>query len=416
MSTRFDRFRNEMAAGGAVTERPADERPDPTVTVLGIGAWVALFVVLAFISWWMVAFVVGVLVSIFLHEVGHFVTARRSGMKVTQFFMGFGPRVFSFHRDGVEYGLRAVPLGAFVRIVGMNNLDDVPPADEPFTYRQASFPRRLLVITAGSLMHVAIAVVLITGVYAVAGRVEETGRVTLYTVDPTSPAGRAGLQPGDVITAVDGTPVRLADDFRTALGGTAPGTSISLDVLRDSAPLSFDVTLVQSPYAPAGEARGFLGVSSDSRDRVRQAVLGALVDGPRDLVTAVGQSVVGIAKVLNPVNVFGHLAGTNTDPSSRPTTLVGATRISDDFGAAEGWAGLFSLLAMLNVSVGVFNMFPLLPLDGGHAAIAVYERIRERDGKRYFADVSKLMPLVVATIALLGFMFLTGLYLDTVKG
>ena len=71
---------------------------------------------------------------------------------------------------------------------------------------------------------------------------------------------------------------------------------------------------------------------------------------------------------------------------------------------------------MLNVSVGVFNMFPLLPLDGGHAAIAVYERLRERDGKRYFADVSKLMPLVVATIALLGFMFLTGLYLDTVKG
>ena len=405
-----------MAAGGSVTEQPADERPDPMVTFLGIGAWIALFVVLAFISWWMVAFVVGVLVSIFLHEVGHFVTARRSGMKVTQFFMGFGPRVFSFHRNGVEYGLRAVPLGAFVRIIGMNNLDEVSPGDEPLTYRQASFPKRLLVITAGSLMHVAIAVVLITGVYALAGRVEETGEVTLYSVDPTSPAGKAGLQPGDVITAVNGTAVRVSDDFRTALGGTAPGTTVTLDVVRDGAALEFTPTLVQSPYAPAGEVRGFLGVSSDSRDRVRQSALEALVDGPRDLVTAVGQSVVGIAKVINPVNVFGHLAGTNDDPSSRPTTLVGATRISDDFGAAEGWAGLFSLLAMLNVSVGVFNMFPLLPLDGGHAAIAVYERIRERNGKRYFADVSKLMPLVVATIALLGFMFLTGLYLDTVKG
>lgn len=405
-----------MAAGGAVTERPDGERPDPAVTAVGIVAWLALFVVLAFISWWMVAFVVGVLVSIFLHEVGHFWTARRSGMKVTQFFMGFGPRVFSFHRNGVEYGLRAVPLGAFVRIIGMNNLDEVPAGDEPFTYRQASFPRRLLVITAGSLMHVAIAVVLITGVYAVAGRVEETGRVTLYSVDPASPAGKAGLQPGDVITSVDGTDVLVADDFRTALGDTPPGTTVTIEVLRDTTSLVFTPTLVQSPYAPAGEVRGFLGVSSDSRDRVRQSLLGAVVDGPRDLVTAVGQSVVGIAKVINPVNVFGHLAGTNTDPSSRPTTLVGATRISDDFGAAEGWAGLFSLLAMLNVSVGVFNMFPLLPLDGGHAAIAVYERIRERDGKRYFADVSKLMPLVVATIALLGFMFLTGLYLDTVKG
>lgn len=416
MSSRLERFKNEVAAGGSVAENEPDERPDALTMVVGIGAWVALFVVLAFVSWWIVAFVVGVLVSVFLHEVGHFVTARRSGMKVTQFFMGFGPRVFSFHRDGVEYGLRAVPLGAFVRIVGMNNLDEVPPADEPFTYRQASFPRRLLVITAGSLMHVAIAVVLITGVYAVAGRVEETGRVTLYSVDPTSPAGKAGLLEGDVITAVGGTPMRAADDFRTLLGGTAPGTTLAIEVLRDDVPLVVEATLVQSPYAPEGETRGFLGVSSDSRDRVRQSLLGALADGPRDLVTAVGQSVVGIAKVINPVNVFGHLSGTNTDPSSRPTTLVGATRISDDFGAAEGWAGLFSLLAMLNVSVGVFNMFPLLPLDGGHAAIAVYERLRERDGKRYFADVSKLMPLVVATIALLGFMFLTGLYLDTVKG
>ncbi len=416
MSTRFDRFRNEMAAGGSVTEQPPEERPDPAVTVVGIVAWVALFVVLAFVSWWMVAFVVGVLVSIFLHEVGHFVTARRSGMKVTQFFMGFGPRVFSFHRDGVEYGLRAVPLGAFVRIIGMNNLDEVPAGDEPFTYRQASFPKRLLVITAGSLMHVAIAVVLITGVYAVSGRVEETGRVTLYSVDPTSPAGQVGLLPGDVITSVDGKVVKVADDFRSALGGTKPGTTVTLEVLRDSTTIVLRPTLVQSPYAAAGDVRGFLGVSSDSRDRVRQSVLGALADGPRDLVTAVGQSVVGIAKVINPVNVFGHLSGTNTDPSSRPTTLVGATRISDDFGDAEGWAGLFSLLAMLNVSVGVFNMFPLLPLDGGHAAIAVYERIRERNGKRYFADVSKLMPLVVATLALLGFMFLTGLYLDTIKG
>ena len=144
MSSRLERFKNEMAAGGSVAENEPDDRPDTVTMVLGIGAWIALFVVLAFVSWWIVAFVVGVLVSVFLHEVGHFVTARRSGMKVTQFFMGFGPRIFSFHRDGVEYGLRAIPLGAFVRIIGMNNLDEVPTADEPYTYRQASFPKRLL--------------------------------------------------------------------------------------------------------------------------------------------------------------------------------------------------------------------------------------------------------------------------------
>ena len=94
----------------------------------------------------------------------------------------------------------------------------------------------------------------------------------------------------------------------------------------------------------------------------------------------------------------------------------GAARMSDDYGSADGWAGLLTLLAALNVSVGVFNMFPLLPLDGGHAAIAVYERLRERGGRRHFADVSRLMPLVTITVALLAFMFFTGLYLDTVAG
>ncbi len=416
MSTRIDRFKNEMAAGGSVTEQQPDETPSTVTKVVGIGAWIALFVVLFFVSPWMLVFVLGVLVSVFLHEAGHFWTARRSGMKVTQFFIGFGPRIWSFHRDGIEYGLRAIPLGAFVRIIGMNNLDEVPEEDEPFTYRQASFPKRMWVITAGSAMHIIIAVVTITCVYAFAGRFEEAGKVTIYSVSADSPAGIAGLQPNDVIRTIDGTEVKTAEAFRTVLGDAQPGTTVSLGIERAGQALTLDATLIQSPSAPEGVAKGFLGVTSDSRDRVQQSWSDALTQGPRDLVTGVGQATVGIAKVLNPVNVFGHLTGSNTDPTSRPTTLVGATRISQDFGQNDGWAGLFSLLAALNVSVAVFNMFPLLPLDGGHAAIAIYERARERNGKRYFADVSKLMPVVSITIALLGFMFFTGLYLDTVKG
>jgi membrane-associated protease RseP (regulator of RpoE activity) len=416
MSSRLDRIKNEMAAGGSVTEVTEEHKPSPFMTFGVLGAWVVLLGALAWYRPWAFAFVVGVLISIYLHEVGHFVTARRSGMKVTQFFMGFGPRVWSTHRDGVEWGVRAIPLGAFVRIIGMNNLDDVPIEDEPYTYRQKSFPQRIMVITAGSVMHMIIAVVCIFGVYAFAGRVEEAGRVTVYSVSADSPAQAAGLQPHDIIVAVDGTKITSAEQFRTTLAATAPGTTVALDVLRNDEVVSTSATLVQSPSAPAGETRGFLGVASDSRERVDQSVLQALTKGPKDLVTGAGQAVVGIARVLNPVNVFGHLTGTNTDLASRPTTLVGATKMSTDFGQSDGWAGLFSLLAALNVSVGVFNMFPLLPLDGGHAAIAVYERTRERNGKRYFADVSKLMPVVSITIALLGFMFFTGLYLDTVKG
>ena len=151
-------------------------------------------------------------------------------------------------------------------------------------------------------------------------------------------------------------------------------------------------------------------------DQVREGDVGdVVVEGPRDLVVGVGQAVVGVAKVINPVNVYGHLVGSNDDLSSRPGTIVGATRISERAGEFDGWAGVLSLLAAVNVSVGVFNMFPLLPLDGGHAAIATYERLRSRRGHRYRADISKLMPVAAVCIALLAFMFLTGLYLDTLQ-
>ena len=116
--------------------------------------------------------------------------------------------------------------------------------------------------------------------------------------------------------------------------------------------------------------------------------------------------------MLNPVNVVTHLNGTNDDLSTRPTTLVGVTGLSDDVGDAAGFMGILFLLAVLNVFVGVFNMFPLLPLDGGHAAIATYERIRERDGRRYYADVSKMMPFAMAVMTVLLFLFASGLYLD----
>ena len=129
---------------------------------LGATVWIGGLLALALWRPWVFVFVVGVLLSIMAHEYGHYFTARRSGMKVTQFFLGFGPRVWSTHRNGIEYGIRAVPLGGFVKIIGMTNMDEVDPDDEGVTYRQASFPHRLWVITAGSVTHVIIALVTIT--------------------------------------------------------------------------------------------------------------------------------------------------------------------------------------------------------------------------------------------------------------
>ncbi|CAN5573827.1 zinc metalloprotease Rip [soil metagenome] len=410
--SRLERIKVEVVSGGTQSAEPP-AKADRETMILGTLFWVGLFAFLGVYSPWSLVFVVGLIVSIMLHEFGHFWTARRSGMKVTQFFLGFGPRIWSVHRGGVEYGIRAIPLGGFVKIIGMTNVDEVAAADEPYTYREGTYARRMWVITAGSAMHMVIALLLVVGLYATAGRAQETGKVTLFSVAAGTPAQLAGLRDNDVVRSVDGEPVTSADEFRHLLANSAPGTTLSFGIERDGQPIEIVATLVQHPNETT--ATGYLGVSPTSRDFVQQGIVDSLIEGPKDLLTGVGQAIVGVAKVINPVNVLGHLTGSNTDASSRPGTVVGATRISDDIGHFDGWAGMLYLVAVVNISVGVFNMFPLLPLDGGHAAIATYERIRSRRGKRYYADVNKLMPVAAVCIALLAFMFLTGLYLDTVK-
>ncbi len=141
----------------------------------------------------------------------------------------------------------------------------------------------------------------------------------------------------------------------------------------------------------------------------------AAVSSVTDLFPTAWESTKGVVQVLNPVNIYNHLSGQTDDLATRPTTVVGVTQVSGTVGENEGIIGMLFLLAALNVFVGVFNMFPLLPLDGGHAAIATYERVRERGGRRYFADVSKLMPFAMAVIVVLLALFMSGLYLDVTQ-
>src|SRR5688572_22111200 len=194
----FDRFRNEVMAGGSVTERPASTDGEPIGG--GVNGALAGFGILALLAWlavvnlWAFLFVVGILISVFLHETGHFVTARLTGMKATQFFIGFGPRLWSFQRGETEYGVRLLPLGAFVKIIGMNNLDDVPRADEARTYRQATFPRRMLVISAGSIMHILLAVMLFFGVFATKGQPARVPGAEVLAVSADGGANAAGIR------------------------------------------------------------------------------------------------------------------------------------------------------------------------------------------------------------------------------
>jgi membrane-associated protease RseP (regulator of RpoE activity) len=332
-------------------------------------------------------------------------------MKVTQFFMGFGPRLWSVHRDGIEYGVRAIPLGAFVRIVGMNNLDEVDAEDEPMAYREQSYPKRMLVITAGSIMHMLIAIVLLVGVYATAGRLQETGEVWISSVSEGTPAAVAGLREGDIVMSFAGQPMTSRDELVAAIQARKPGDAVEMVVERDGQRVVLDVGLGANPNAGL-EGVAYLGVVSESVDRIREPFPQAVGTGLVDLVDGAWQSVKGVFVVLNPVNLWQHLTGATDDITTRPTTLVGATQVSSAVGERDGLAGVLTVLAAVNVFVGILNMAPLLPLDGGHAAIATYERLRSRKGVRYHADVSKMVPVATAVVVLLGFLLFTGLYLD----
>lgn len=411
MSNFYQRFRNEIAAGGAVEEKPSEESPRQRV-VSGLVV-LALLAYLAVRSPWTFVFVVGLLVSVFLHEIGHFITARRTGMKVTQFFMGFGPRIWSTQRGEVEYGIRALPLGAFVRIIGMNNLDDVDEVDEPRTYRSKSYPRRLLVITAGSLVHILIALTIFTGVYSTWGREQETGRVTVnFMVDGDTTAHAAGMQEGDVIESIGGVRVSNRDELVATIGTFTPGDDVTIVYQRGDQVFSPTVKM----RSVSGQSNfPFLGVATSSRDYVQLAPQAAIGRSVTDMFTGTVDSARGILTALNPVNSVRHLTNTDTSLETRPTTIVGASQVGGAVGRSDGLKGVLLLLASLNVFVGVFNMLPLLPFDGGHAAIATYERLRSRAGRQYRADISKMVPVATLVVGLLGFLLLAGLYLDITK-
>ena len=410
------KFRNEMLAGGASEREDLEATAGGMRAVIGLGVIAALLALLAWWSIWSFVFVVLLLVCIFLHEVGHFVTAKWTGMKATQFFLFMGPKLWSFRRGETEYGVRAYPVGAFVRIIGMNNLDDVDPEDEPRAYRNQSYPKRMLVITAGSLMHIIIAIALLFGVYATKGTLEPTGKVAFAEVVESGPADTSGIRSGDVVVSVDGTPITSPDQFVQTIQSYRPADVVTVVVERDGVTESIQVGLGSNPNQGPAFGRAYIGTRSGTLNEWQgMAITEAAGRSVTDLGRAAWASVEGVVTILNPVNIIGHLTGENTDQSTQPTTVVGVSRFSDSIGGDTGWAGVLMLLAGVNVFVGLFNMFPMLPFDGGHAAVATYERIRSRNGRRYHADVSKMVPVAMGMMVLLAFLMFSGLYLDVVR-
>jgi membrane-associated protease RseP (regulator of RpoE activity) len=365
--------------------------------------------------------VIALIVMIMLHELGHFLTAKWSGMKVTEYFLGFGPRLWSVRKGETEYGVKAIPAGGYVRIVGMSNLEKVDPADEPRTYRQQSFPRRLSVAVAGSTMHYIIAFILLFALVVGVGVPSTTltiGEISKLAKG-TSPAQRAGLLAGDRVVSVDG--VRPADwPAVVRYVQKRPGKQIRFVVERKGAQVP--LTVVPADSNPEGQRVGFVGIAS----QIDNKRVGP-VKGLDQTVRGIGNGTVLTVKALGSFfaphrlksyadQIVGQKGqGTTATNSDRPVSVVGATRVAGHLAEDHRFSELLLLLIGINIFVAIFNMIPLLPFDGGHVAIAVYERLRSRRGRRYHADVAKLLPLTSAVVVFLVVFGVAVIYLDIVR-
>jgi membrane-associated protease RseP (regulator of RpoE activity) len=376
-------------------------------------------------------------VMLVLHELGHLVVARLSGMQVTEFFIGFGPRLWSVHRGETTYGVKAIPAGAYVRITGMSSLEVVDPAVEHRTYRQQSYPKRMAVALAGSATHFAVALALLFFVYMAVGRPDPT-RWVVGEVVSGSAAASIDVRVGDRIVSVAGVETPGFEDFGVVVRGL-PGREVVVVLERDGDTSTRTMT-VGERLRIDGTVAGFFGVGSDRPMEILGPV-GAGVEASARFVDLVGMSVDGLVGFFTPDGLVSFVTG-GDEPSVRPEPALsvgagggGSGQVADPgvdpadedrllsiYGAArlgsamldDGWSTYLWFLILVNVFIGVFNLVPLLPLDGGHVAIATYERIRSVGGRRHMADSAKLIPLTWAVVTLLVAVAGVALYRDIV--
>jgi membrane-associated protease RseP (regulator of RpoE activity) len=338
---------------------------------------------------WLI-FLFALLFSVMLHESGHFVTAKRFGMKCTRYFIGFGPTVWSTQRGETEYGIKAFPVGGFVKIVGMTSMDDVDPEDEARSFRRAPGWQRLIVLAAGSFMHFVLAALLIFGLALGIGMENTTQLSTVAACvpvnnqalvngtctagEPLSPAALAGIKAGDKITSFNGIKVSTWDQLTSAIKDSKPGQTVPVTVDRNGRTVVLHIT----PAAVKGRQGAYLGIMEQ-------------VFAPTSPVGAIRYTGSGFAQVITgSASALAQLPKAipqlfakdrSSTAAGNVSSVVGAARETGQAVAANvGWQYKVSfvllLIASLNIFVGVFNLLPLLPMDGGHAAIVIWERIR----------------------------------------
>jgi membrane-associated protease RseP (regulator of RpoE activity) len=387
---------------------------------------VAVVALLTWLDGWALPLVIFAIIFIVMaHEFGHFITAKRAGMKVTDFFVGFGPVIWSTTIGETRYGVRAILAGGYVKVPGMTWTEEIPPEDESRTYRSASYPKKVLFASAGSLMHIVMALLLAWAAIVFVGLPSTShvgvGDFTKWQGHQENAAQLAGLKVGDQIVAINGVAITSDNQLINVISHDA-GKKLTLLVQRAGHDLTLHATPVNGKTVKVdGTAlanHGYLGVGIQNFG-ARGTWYAAIPGSVTEVGSLIGLGAHAIVHVFSP-GEFASLAHQVTTPAAavnphneqtRPDSIVGVVRLaveSTQYGAGQ----LLILLAAVNIFIGMLNMLPMLPLDGGYVAIATYERLRSRRGLRYQADINKLVPVVYAFMAVLLFLFATTLYLD----
>jgi membrane-associated protease RseP (regulator of RpoE activity) len=355
------------------------------------------------------------LVVIPVHELGHMLVAKRFGFKVTEYFIGFGPRIWSFRRGETEYGVKGIPAGGYVKIAGMNPYETIAPEDLQRVYSSKPIWQRALVILAGPLSHLVMGATLYLALFAAYG-VPNENVVVVESVAPVlgnqpSPAVEAGLRPGDVVVRVGD----LANPTQAELGRYVtryaranPGEPLEYVVERDGRTMSLPMVpeLVTEDGITKGRVGFTLGLEPVS-------IPEAAWWGVRYTGKTVVAGVTSLDNIFGPEGVGRMVTLLFTDEPRRQDdaqTFVGVSRNVGAAGSQGDWGTILAYAGYVTIFIGIVNLIPLPPLDGGHLLLLAWEKVTGRH-----VDYRRIVPIAATVIVVLSLFMVAALLLDIFK-
>ena len=348
-------------------------------------------------------------IFVVLHELGHFLAARRSNIAVTEFFVGFGPKLFSFKNKNTEYGLKAIPLGGYVKIPGMDESEETIGYEESQLFHQTKWTTKVYISLSGIIVNFIIAWIILFFVININGISRPT--LEIFTIGASvlnndeSPSEIAGLLPGDIIYEFNNYSVETWEELVLIIENN-PNKNVEIKYLRNGNPYITQTTLEKRTVGNI--EYGYLGISpniENLKPSLSESILYTFKTEYRMTVAAVE----GIFTLLSPSNIkilLGTYSGEVVPDEVRPLSPIGLAQAGSQI-ASYGYTNLFSLLAFVNVFLAVFNSIPLIPLDGGRVLLALIEGLT---GKK-ISD-KKMYPIAIVVIAVFIFLGITAFYLD----